>query len=299
MKPYKKVVILFALACLIVPAALFASGTSHNTCATRYPIILAHGMGATDDMLGFIDYWWGIEEALGDEGARVYVIKLNGMDSTVNKAIEFRQQFLYFLAVSGAAKANIIGHSHGTIYTRYAITNLGLASKVASHTSLSGPHRGSAVADVILGILPDRGLQLVGSVVNFVYSFLMSDNSPDTVQNIRDLSRSYMTNVFNPSTPNAAGVYYQSWTGKIKTITAELVMEPTWLLMLYYEGANDGLVSVNSAKWGNFRGVESGAWWCGGVSHYNIIGQLFGITPGFDAPAFFVKIVKDLKSRGY
>jgi len=29
------------------------------------------------------------------------------------------------------------------------------------------------------------------------------------------------------------------------------------------------------------------------------VGHLFGLTPGFDAPAYYVNIAADLKSKGY
>src|SRR6056297_3590184 len=297
----KKIMIISSLlmmAMFITPAFVFAGG-DNNACATKYPVVLAHGMGATDDMLGVIDYWWGIEGALEDEGANVYVSAVSCMDSTQNKAAQFKQNFLYYLAASGASKANIVGHSHGTVYTRYAMTNLGIGSKVASHTSICGPHRGSSAADVIVNVVPDSGQWLVGAAMDVVYSWILGDSNPNSLENAYAVTRPYMNNTFNPNTPNVSGVYYQSMATKIKTITADMVLEPTWLLINFYEGANDGLVSVNSAKWGNFRGVESGAWWCGGVSHINAINHFFGITPGFDAEGWYVDIVSDLKDRGY
>ena len=38
-------------------------GGSSDTCDTEYPIVLAHGMGASAEILGIVDYWWGIEDA--------------------------------------------------------------------------------------------------------------------------------------------------------------------------------------------------------------------------------------------
>jgi len=291
------VAMVFLMALIAIPA-VYASG-DHSACATRYPVVLAHGMGATDDMFGFINYWWGIESALEDEGADVYVTAVNCMDGTRDKAQQFRAQVLQILAITGAAKINVIGHSHGTIYTRDAITNLGLSTRVASHTSLCGPHRGSSAADVIVGVCGDVGGWLVGVTTDVIYSLLMGDSDPDSYDNAIAVTRPFMNNVFNPNTPNKSGIYYQSFATKIKTITADMVLEPTWLLIKFFEGDNDGLVSVNSAKWGNFRGVESGAWWCGGVSHINAIGHFFGVTPGFDASEWMVGIVNDLKNRGY
>jgi triacylglycerol lipase len=285
---------------LSAPVSSFA-GSSY-TCNTKYPVVLAHGMGASAEILGIVDYWWGIPEALQDEGCKVYITSVNGMDSTANKAASFKSQFLQILSISGASKGNIIGHSHGTIYTRYAISNLGLAPKVASHTSIAGPHRGSVIADVIIGIVPDSLEWLVGDTLDFIYAFVFGDKNPNSLQNGYDLTRSYMINTFNPNTPDMADIYYQSWAAKIKMMAVDArnwYFIATWPILLAYEGDNDGLVSVNSAKWGTFRGVEDASWYSAGCDHLNIVDQLFGVTPGFDAPDFYVDIVSELKGKGY
>jgi len=41
-------------AVIALPAALSASGAS-TKCKTKYPLILAHGMAATDKMFGFVE----------------------------------------------------------------------------------------------------------------------------------------------------------------------------------------------------------------------------------------------------
>ncbi|HPI22740.1 MAG TPA: alpha/beta fold hydrolase [Spirochaetota bacterium] len=298
----KHKILLIAIAIVFAFSAAAFAGGSTPKCTTKYPVVLAHGMGASAQILGIIDYWNGIPQALRDEGAKVYITSVNGMDSTANKAASFKAQFLNIKAVTGAAKLNVIGHSHGTIYTRYAISNLALSSYVASHTSIAGPHRGSAVADVILGVVPNVAQPLVGATLDFVYAFIFGDKNPNSLQNGYDLVRSYMINTFNPNTPNKSGIYYQSWAAKIKTMAIDArnwYFLVTWPILLYYEGANDGLVSVTSAQWGTFRGTHEGAWYSAGVDHLNIIDQPFGITPGFDAPDFFVGIVSELKGKGY
>ena len=288
----------FILIIMAVPALVFAAGSS-PTCDTKYTNVLAHGKGSMAKIFNIVDYWWGIEDALEAEGADVYITSVNGMDSTANKAASFKSQFLQILAISGKAKANIIGHSHGTLYTRYAISNLGLGTKVASHTSLSGPHRGSSVADTMFNIVPNQGWSLVGDTLDIVYTFVFGDDNPNSLDIGIQVTRPYMNNVFNPNTPNVSGVYYQSFTSKIRYMSNSLVLGPSWLICLYYEGANDGLVSVTSAKWGNFRGVIEGALWSGGVDHLNMVNQFFGITPGFDAKDFYIDVVADLRNRGY
>jgi len=293
----KKITMISVLLFLLAPFLLIAGSSS--TTNTKYPIVFAHGMAFSDGAVG-IDYWWGIADDLEDNGSDVFVASVNAMDSTVNKAKQFKTQFNEFLAISGASKANIIAHSHGGLYSRYMISNLSMSSKVASLTTICTPHRGSAVADVVLGIVPDKGQWLLGTFLDYAYRFVVGDDNPNSLANGYDLVRSYMTGTFNPNTPNKSGVYYQSWGTKIYTITADMVLEGTWLLLLFYEGANDGLVSKTSAQWGNFRGIWTGAWYnAGGVSHINAINHFFGITPGADVEGWYVDMVKDLKNRGY
>ena len=294
----RQALVLALIALILIPGLAFAGG-SKDICNTKYPVVLAHGMGASAEILGIMDYWWGIEDALEDEGAEVYISSVNGMDSTENKAADFQRQAFEILAVSGSSKLNVIGHSHGTIYTRYAISNLSLGPYVKSHTSIAGPHRGSSIADLLMKGLPSGLLNVAGDVLDFVYAFIFGDDDPNTLENGYDLVTDYMVDIFNPNTPNLSTVYYQSWAAKAKAGCNSVVLAPTWLIMLGYEGANDGLVGVESAKWGNFRGVEDAAWWSLGCDHLNIVGQLFGFTPGFDAPDFFVDVVSDLKDRGY
>lgn len=289
--------ILFVLI-VSAPLAVYAGGSS-NTCATKYPIVLSHGMGAQAVVMRFIPYWGGIPGELEDEGAQVYITSVNAMDATSAKGASWKQQVLQILAVTGKSKVNLIGHSHGTLYTRYAISNLGMASKVASHTSIAGPHRGSVIADMIMGAIPNAMEPLVGNILDLVMTLIMGDSNGNSVANGYDLIRSNMINVFNPNTPNMSGVYYQSYAYKVKNILGSTMLGITWLAMLPFEGANDGLVSVESAKWGNFKGVIEGAWWAAGVDHMAAVGLLSLPTPGYDAPDHFRGIAADLKNRGY
>ena len=283
---------------LLIPATAFSAGKT-STCDTLYPVILAHGTGGADKIMGIVDYWWGIPDALADEGAEVYISRVNGLDGTEAKARQFKAEFLDIQAISGAAKFNIIAHSHGALYARYAISNLALANSVESLTSIAGPHQGMVLADLIVEKFPEPLKPLTGDSLNIVYAYLFGDTNPDSLANVYDVTTDYMQRVFNPHTLNATGVTYQSWAAKVKTGCPTLVLNPVWRLLRTAEGPNDGLVGVESAKWGKDCGVQSAAWWSPGCDHINIIGHLFGITPGFSAPDFYVSIVADLKDQGF
>ena len=294
----KKLLCAIFLLFMAIPAALFAGGSNDSLkCDTRYPIVLTHGMGASYEIAwGIEKYWHNIPDALEDEGAEVYITSVDAMGTTAQKAWQWYQQLLQIKATTGAAKLNIIGHSHGSVYSRYAISNFpGCAAMIASHTSIAGPHRGSALSEVVLGLISDNFL---ANLVDGFMKLIMNNNNADTVANLKDLTRDYMNNVFNPNTPNAKGIYYQSYAYKIKSLLGAGLFAATWPIMSYYEGANDGLVAVTSAKWGTFRGTFQGASWIG-VNHLGAVDMMWGITPGFDAPDHYIDMVESLQDMGY
>jgi len=298
-KSYRIVLWVICLSMLLIPATGFSAGNKSYTCDTAYPVILAHGTGGAAKILGIVDYWWGIPDALENEGAEVYLTTVNGMDGTVDKAEQFKVQFLQIRAISGASQFNIIAHSHGALYTRYAISNLELSPYVKSLTSIAGPHQGMMLADIIVKNVPGNVSLITGNTLDFIYAYFFGDTSPDSLQNAYDVTTAHMKNVFNPNTLNVNTVYYQSWAAKAKYGCPNVILNPIWRMLASCEGPNDGLVSVESAKWGNFCGVESAAWWSPGCDHLNIIGHLFGVTPGFNAPDFYVDLVADLKNKGF
>lgn len=104
-----------------------------------------------------------------------------------------------------------------------------------------------------------------------------------------------MKTVFNPNVPNVAGVYYQSYGANCDTLGAQ-ALELLYLAMLPIEGTNDGLVSVSSANWSNYRGTLKG-WF--GVNHLSVVGLLELPILGYDPPTHFVNMAADLKNRGY
>jgi triacylglycerol lipase len=65
------------------------------------------------------------------------------------------------------------------------------------------------------------------------------------------------------------------------------------------QGNNDGLVSVESAKFGKFRGVKAGIFFGPGVGHWSQINQPVGLVCFFNARKWIAEIVADLKNLGY
>lgn len=288
--------ILIGILVLLFALPMFSMAAS-TKAATKYPIVLSHGMGANAEVFGITDYWAGIPAALRNNGAKVFITSGNPMQSKEYKAIEWKAQVKEILAITGAQKINLIGHSDGGLYTRYAITNLGMAPYVASYTSMSSPHRGSPVADAIMNLGSSTGLtDAIAGTLDLVYGFLLGVSGTDCEINGTQETTWWMKTVFNPNVPDAAGVYYQSYGADCKTVIGGQIMTALWLAIKPIEGANDGLVSVSSAKWGNYRGTLTG-WF--GLNHLSEIGLLSLPTPGYDAPTHFTNIAADLKARGF
>jgi len=290
----KKMMLVMVALLLALPTLSAQAGTR---AATKYPIVLSHGMGANAEVMGITDYWGKIPTTLRENGAQVFITSGNPMQSKEYKAREWKAKVKEILAITGAEKINLIGHSDGGLYTRYAITNLGMAPYVASYTSMSSPHRGSPVADAIMNFGATTGLtDAIAGLLDFVYGFLFGVPGTDSEINGIQETTWWMKTVFNPNVPDMAGVYYQSYGSDCKTIIGGQIMTPLWLAVKPVEGANDGLVSVSSSKWGNYRGTLTG-WF--GVNHLSEVGLLSLPTPGYDAPAQFTNIAADLKKRGF
>jgi triacylglycerol lipase len=285
------------LGIMVLLFALPLVSMAGTKAATKYPFVLSHGMGANANLMGIIDYWGDIPATMRNNGAKVYVTSGNPMQSKEYKAIEWKAQVQEILAITGAQKINLIGHSDGGLYTRYAISNLGMAPYVASYTSMSSPHRGSPIADAIMNLGASTGLtDAIAGLLDYVYLFIMSVPGTDCATNGTQETTWWMKTVFNPNVPDMAGVYYQSYGADAKTVIGGQIMTPLWLAIKSVEGANDGLVSVSSAKWGNYRGTLTG-WF--GINHLSEIGLLSLPTLGYDAPTHFVNMAADLKARGY
>jgi triacylglycerol lipase len=76
-----------------------------------------------------------------------------------------------------------------------------------------------------------------------------------------NLTTRYLTKIFNPRTPDDPRVRYFSLAGRTGPLN---IWHPLWLPKVILDGAdgregNDGLVSVESARWGKFLGTLEGA----------------------------------------
>ncbi|MGK8198392.1 triacylglycerol lipase [Burkholderia cepacia] len=135
-------------------AATAATTAVDDYAATRYPIILVHGLTGTDKYGGVVEYWYRIPEDLQAHGAAVYVANLSGFQSDDGPNGRGEQLLAFVkqvLAATGAQKVNLIGHSQGGLTSRYVASVA--PELVASVTTISTPHWGSQFADFVQQLL--------------------------------------------------------------------------------------------------------------------------------------------------
>lgn len=176
---------------------------------TKYPIVLVHGLTGTDKFFGVIDYWYGIKAALERDGATVYVADLSSFQVDTGPNGRGEQLLAYVknvLALTGAEKVNLIGHSQGGYTARYVASVA--PALVASVTTVATPHHGSEFFDFVEEVFKKdpTGLSepiitslasLLGYVANSNHT-LIEDAGPVFAQ-----VTTYGTEAFNKSFPTA------------------------------------------------------------------------------------------------
>lgn len=240
----------------------------------RFPVVLAHGILGFDELkLGPLkgQYFKGVEPRLTKLGARVYSFQVHPTAAVASRAGELARA----IAALDAPRVNIVAHSMGGLDARFAASRLA-PGRVASIVTIGTPHRGTPLADL------GAGLWLVAPATR-----LLLDKAGFDVEGFFELTTRRMKQ-FNREVPDQPDIFYGSWLAKAPGLTALTpLLLPTWQLLRTKAGANDGLVPVASQRWGEICGrIEADHW------------AQIGWAGGFDAPAFYEAVVKDLMQRG-
>lgn len=115
------------------------------------------------------------------------------------------------------------------------------------------------------------------------------------------LTRGFMQDTFNPVTPNDPEVQYFSYGAAAQPHMLS-VFRLSHDLMEVIEGPNDGLVSVASSHWGEYKGTLMG------VTHLDLINwtnrlkrlatRMSLVRQDFNAVAFYLSIADNLAKEG-
>lgn len=271
-----------------------AKRESECICKTKYPLLLVHGVFFRDTR--FFNYWGRIPTALTQNGATVYYGGQESAASIADCGAQLAGTIRKICQETGCEKVNIIAHSKGGLDSRYAISQLGMDSHVASLTTVNTPHRGCVFAEYLLEKAPEALRQSVAKTYNKAL-LKLGDKKPDFLSAVEDLTASRCEEN-NRELPDIEGVYYQSVGSVMKKATGgKFPLNFSYHLVKYFDGENDGLVSLSSSQWGK-RFIQITVPGNRGVSHGDVIDLNRENIPGFDVREFYVELVNGLKEMG-
>jgi triacylglycerol lipase len=288
-----------------------------------YPIVLAHGFFGFRKLIG-IEYFKGVKKFLT---RKFPDLKVKVTEVAPNDLVNKRAVQLWSQIDEMDNKVHIIGHSMGGLDSRFLLSPNGLnkSEKVVSLTTIATPHCGSPVADFIINqrekltsqeydqfnrIIPTvnrttkkivKSLKLKVDVWKYLLElFNFSDRA------MTNLTTSYLKQ-FNTKHPNAPNVKYFSYSGATGPAEQDYlppIMYLTWAIIFLSRkksagGRNDGIVAVDSARWGEYKGEIP-------ADHFKQVGhdlsgmaclrKLFPCLRPLNHKKFFEKIVLDLQS---
>lgn len=200
----------------------------------------------------------------------------------------------HVLQETGAQKLNLVAHSMGGLDARHLISTCGMHRHIASLTTISTPHRGSSLANFILE-QPDRVRKLITDFANWVGTQIVVGGEADFKRAVTELTPENISANFNPATPDHPDVKYWSHGGAAGKGT-ECNVNPFLRIFNGYlferEEQNDGMVSVESARWGEYLGTIP-------ADHAQQVGFTFPGSSSFDQLRFFSGIAEQLQKAGF
>lgn len=269
--------------------------------ATRYPLMLVHGMLGWNTMQSGMEYWHEIPAALEEGGATVYVATVTGLESSEFRGEELLLQMEEIAAAEGVEKFHLIGHSHGGPTARYAAAIR--PDLVASITSIGSPHFGSPVADLVLqsenapasDVVTYATLEAVGTLINGFSTTPTEDGQNArasmvslSTEGSADFNRRYPWGMpsepcgtdaerfidWNDAATKTAGrMFFYSWTG-IQPLTNPADPSDAALATtsaVFGSEPNDGLVGQCSAYFGEM--IEDSY----GMNHLDETNLMYGL----------------------
>lgn len=265
---------------------------------TKYPVVMAHGMGGFTAIGGVSigEYFYGINWDLTTNGAKVFATQVTSFESSAIRGEQLRSQVNQILAITGAPKVNLIGHSQGVLDSRYVAGVM--ASKIASVTGVAGPNLGSPVADTIkaASTIPVLGPALKPVITGGIDAFfkLLDMSSGATYTNsswngLNQLTKEGMV-AFNAQFPQGMptttcgqgtstnGVQYFSWGGT-KNLTNLLDISDPFMALTgaLIPEPNDGLVAQCSSHLGTVIRDDYSQ------NHLDEVNLVFGLVDVFAA----------------
>lgn len=271
------------------------SRKEEQICMTKYPLLLVHGVFFRD--IKHLNYWGRIPKELEINGATIYYGNQHSAGTVEMCGEEIAQRIKEIVSSTNCEKVNIIAHSKGGLDCRYAISMCGCEDMVASLTTINTPHNGCIFSEYLINNMPRAMKSTLAKTYNSTLKKL-GESDPDFVGAVESLSNTNCM-IRNKEVLDNPNVLYESVMSYSKKATSgKFPLNISYNIVKNFDGINDGLVSVESAKWGSrFTLIEPLS--NRGITHADMIDLNRENIEGFDVREFYVSLVAFLKNRGY
>ena len=266
----------------------------------KYPVLMVHGMGFRDRK--HLNYWGRIPAALEKEGCTVYYGGQDSCGSAAGNGKFLAERIEQLAKEHNIEKFNVIAHSKGGLDMRYAMSTLGMGKYVASISTINTPHNGSITVDKLTRV-PDWLLRFACKCSDIWFKIL-GDEDPQIYKAVVSF-KTKDAEKFNLENPDVDGVYYQSFAFVCKHSFSDFFLWITHMVVHFFEGENDGLLTPRGVRWTNFRGIYRSSTGRG-ISHCDEVDMRRrpfskkkngeGIS---DIVDFYVDLVKELGQKGF
>ncbi len=251
-----------------------------NIAKLRSPIVLVHGLCGFDRLsVGkwkIAEYFPGISDLLGRFGNVVLTPKLSPTRAISERAEQLKD---YLAEKMPKEPVHLIAHSMGGLDARYMISKLGMDEKVLSLTTLGTPHRGTAFAD--------WGVKHLTRMFRPLLEFFGIPTAA-----FYDLTTASCER-FNREVLDSPLVKYYSVAGEYHGKGYDWML--SYKIVEEHEGPNDGVVSVQSASYGENIDLFPG-------DHLHLVNWTNGYWPNPSstvADQLFGKITGRLRDEGF
>jgi triacylglycerol lipase len=259
---------------------------------TRYPIVLMHGfgIGASFRRGGHLH-----EETmhLRSRGVRAVAPNVSPYNTVKSRCEMWEERLMRVLDETHADQISIIAHSMGGLDARHLISKKGWHDTVEALVTIATPHRGSSVASFILK-QPQSVRKWLANMADWLGTHILEDGSANIRQALNELTPEYVENTFNEEVPDHPDVQYWSYgcqAGKGTDIPIDPIFRYLNNYLYEQEGVNDGIVSVRSARWGEYLGTIN-------ADHARQVGIRSRLAASFDAKEFYASIAQKLANEG-
>ncbi len=260
---------------------------------TKHPVVLMHGFGVGG---AFRRSGHLHDEAmhLRSRGVRAFAPNVAPYDTVSVRSQMWEDRLQHVLDETGADTLTLIAHSMGGLDARYLIQAQDWHERVGALVTVSTPHRGSSVATLVLE-QPDAVRKWIVEMADWLGTHILEDGSADAHATLEQLTPEYVQDVFNPAVPNHPDVEYWSFgcqAGKGTSIPIDPVFRYLNAYLYEREGLNDGIVSVDSARWGTYLDTVE-------ADHARQVGLTSSLAARFDSNRFYGDICRRLAEHGF